>query len=74
MYVKLYNKATSAPTVGTDLPVVIFPCPANATQVFEFGALGDKYTAGIGIAVTGAAAATDTSNAALGALIKMTYL
>lgn len=73
MYVKFYNKIT-APTVGTDIPVATFPVAANATVTYEFGSVGKRFATGLAIAVTGAAAATDTSVAAAGMQISGTYL
>ena len=59
-YLKLYNKAT-APTVGTDVPVLTIPIPAGGMVPLKFGALGHRFTTGIGIGITGAAADTDTT-------------
>lgn len=76
-YVKLYDKAT-APVVGTDVPVATLAIPATAAGVgekqFVFGLLGKRFVNGIAIAVTGAAAATDTSVAVAGVQITGTYL
>lgn len=75
-YVKLYNKAT-APTVGTDVPVMTIAIPATAAGVgeksFNFGALGKRFPLGLGIAVTAAAAATDVANAVAGVQIHGTH-
>lgn len=77
VYVKFYNKA-SAPTVGTDVPVLTIAVPAAAAGVgeksFNFGAIGKRFTTGIAMAVTGAAAATDTSNAVAGVQVHGTYV
>jgi len=76
-YIKLYNKAT-APTVGTDVPVLTIAIPATAAGVgeksFNFGAVGKRFATGIGIAVTAAAAATDTGVAVAGVQINATYI
>lgn len=76
-YVKLYNKA-SAPTVGTDVPVMTIAIPATAAGVgeksFNFGALGKRFATGIALAVTGAAIATDTSVAVAGVQIHGSYI
>lgn len=72
-YVKLYNKAT-APTVGTDVPVLTIPAPAGATQVLNLGALGKRFAAGVAIAVTAAAAATDTGVTVAGIQVGATYI
>ncbi len=60
-YVKLYNKA-SAPTVGTDIPVITISIPTNGTVQAEFGALGYRFATGIALAITGGAADTDTTS------------
>lgn len=73
IYVKFYNKAT-APTVGTDVPVLTIPVATGATLMQPFGEVGKRFAAGIGIAVTGAAAATDTTVIAAGAQINATYI
>lgn len=59
-YVKLYNKA-SAPTVGTDVPVITITVPASGTVSLPFGTQGHRFTTGIGLAITGAAADSDTT-------------
>lgn len=73
VYVKLYNKAT-APVLTTDVPVVTIPVPANSMNSFNFGTIGKRFTLGIGISVTGAIGATDTTNAVVGVQINSTYL
>lgn len=76
-YVKLYNKA-SAPTVGTDVPVLTIPVPATAagvgTVTLNLGILGKRFATGIAIAVTGAAVATDTTATVAGIQINGTYI
>lgn len=69
-YVKLYNKAT-APTVGTDVPEMIIPVPAAVSGVpgvatLPMGFLGFRFALGLGIAITGGAADTDTTAVASG--------
>lgn len=64
-FLKLYNKAT-APTVGTDVPVLTIPIPANGQISLEFGANGKRFTTGIGFAITGAQAIADTTAVAAG--------
>jgi hypothetical protein len=64
-YVKLYNKAT-APTVGTDVPTMIIPVPAAVAGVPGVAALpigfsGFRFALGLGIAITGGAADSDTT-------------
>ena len=58
-YVKLYNKAT-APTVGTDTPVLTLPLPAGGAANVEF-TNGIAFGTGIGIGITGALADNDTT-------------
>lgn len=71
--VKLYNKA-SAPTVGTDIPVVTETVAAGATVQREFGAIGKRFSTGIALAATALPAATDTGLAVAGVQIHGTYL
>ena len=73
VYVKLYNK-NAAPTVGTDVPVMTIPVPANARVVEALGTLGVRFSTGIGIAVTAAMPATDTAAAVAGVQIMAAYL
>lgn len=58
-YVKLYNK-TSAPTVGTDVPVLTIPVPAGTLVNVPFGTVGYRL-AGIALAITANAADSDTT-------------
>jgi hypothetical protein len=58
-YVKLYNKA-SAPTVGTDVPVLTIVVPAGALVQNNFGIVGHRFTTGIALAITSGAADNDT--------------
>jgi hypothetical protein len=58
-YVKLYNKA-SAPTVGTDTPVITLPIPKEAGANVEF-VNGIAFATGIALAITGALADADTT-------------
>ena len=59
-YVKLYNKA-SAPTVGTDVPVLTIPVPAGGPVNLPFGATGHRFATGIALAITANAADSDTT-------------
>lgn len=59
-YLKLYNKA-SAPTVGTDVPVLVVPIPASGVVNIGFGAIGHRFATGIALAITGAAVDSDTT-------------
>lgn len=72
-FIKLYNKAT-APTVGTDVPILTIPATAGATVPINFGALGKRFTAGISIAITAAAAATDTGVTVAGIQVNASYV
>lgn len=69
-FVKLYNKAT-APTVGTDVPEMIIPVPAAVSGVpgvalLPMGFHGFRFALGLGIAITGAVADSDTTAVAAG--------
>ena len=76
-YVKLYNKAT-APTVGTDVPVMTISVPATSATTMPialtFGQVGKRFATGIGIACTAAAVATDTGVSVVGIQINATYI
>jgi hypothetical protein len=72
-YFKLYNKAT-APTVGTDVPVITLLSPANSTNIYDFAVLGVRFTLGVAIACTGAITVADTTSSVAGVQITMTYL
>jgi hypothetical protein len=64
VYVKYYNR-TTAPAVGTDVPVMVVSVPATDTVMIGGGANGIRFATGIAIAiVTGAA---DTDNTAVAA-------
>lgn len=76
-YVKLYNK-TTAPTVGTDVPVMTISVPATSATTMPvsliFGQVGKRFATGIGIACTAAAVATDTGVSVVGIQINATYI
>lgn len=72
-FAKLYNKAT-APVVATDVPLMTVPVPANSCVPINFGQVGKRFAAGIGLAVTGAIAATDATAAVAGIQISATYV
>jgi len=63
-FLKLYNKAT-APTVGTDTPVMTFMLPANGGIAVPLPASGVTFATGIGYAITGLATTADTTAVAL---------
>lgn len=58
-FVKFYNKA-SAPTVGTDVPIITITVPANGTVHADMGTLGHRFVTGIAIAITAGSADSDT--------------
>lgn len=64
-YIKLYNKA-SAPTVGTDVPVLTMLIPAGSTIDHDFGLIGHRFSLGIALAITSGAADADTGAVAVG--------
>ena len=74
-YLKIYSKAT-APTVGTDVPLMTIPIPANtqgAGVAIPF-AIGVNFPLGIGIAITSGSA--DNNTGAVGAgdvIVNLTY-
>lgn len=78
-YVKFYNKA-SAPTVGTDVPVLTIVAPAtSATQIptainLTFSQIGKRFSTGIAIAITAGPLATDTAVAVAGVQVHGTYV
>lgn len=64
-FVKFYSKAT-APTVGTDIPLETLEVAANSSRPIDCGFLGWRFTLGIGYAITGLQADTDTTAVAAG--------
>lgn len=70
-FVKFYNKAT-APTVGTDVPILTIPVPANGFVPVSFGTIGKRVPLGLGIAVTAGQAATDTAATVVGIVVNLT--
>lgn len=68
-YFKLYNKA-SAPTVGTDTPVITLPIVTTTNGVnvvtLPVSDLGLYFSTGIAYAITGAATTADTTAVAAG--------
>lgn len=71
--VKFYNKAT-APTVGTDVPIMTHTVAAGATLCVQFGEVGKRFATGIGIAATALPIATDTGVAVALVQINATYI
>jgi len=75
-YLKFYNKAT-APTCGTDIPVLRIMLPGNTTGggVTSVSFDDTRFTLGIGFCVTGGTGAdADTSVGAAGLLINIGYV
>jgi hypothetical protein len=65
-YIRLYDKAT-APTVGTDAPVIVIAVPATSSKELIFGDnTGLPFKTGIGLAITGGAARLDATAVAAG--------
>lgn len=63
-YFKLYSKNT-APTVGTDTPVLTMLIPVNGTVIYDCGPCGWRLAAGTGYGITGGMAIADTAAVAL---------
>lgn len=59
-FLKLYNKA-SAPTVGTDVPVLTVVIPATSVITVNGGSNGIRFATGIAFAITAAATDADTT-------------
>lgn len=62
-FVKLFNKAT-APTVGTDVPVITIAIPATSTVIFGTE-IGLSFPLGIGLCIVGALTDLDATAVAL---------
>jgi|SRR6185312_6785002 len=73
-FLKLYNKAT-APTVGTDVPVMTLAVPPNTTNGFLDIDLADPayFSVGLGIAVTTTAADNGSTAPATGSVVNLLY-
>lgn len=59
-YVKFYNKAT-APTVGTDTPVITIMIPPGETHDIAMGPAGTRFATGIALATTTLITDADTT-------------
>ena len=59
-YIKFYNKAT-APTVGTDTPVMTIPIPAGSAANVEYNVGIASFPLGLGIGATTAVADNSTA-------------
>ena len=73
VYLKIYDKAT-APTVGTNVPVLTIPVAVNSMVSLNFGSTGKRFTAGIGTAITAGPLATDTAAVAVGTQLSATFI
>jgi hypothetical protein len=75
VFVKFFNKASApAPASDAALLLLVIPVAASTTVVYEFGAGGKRFSTGIAVCAVGAIAATDVSNAPVGAIISGSYL
>lgn len=63
-FVRFFNKA-SAPTVGTDVPIMVVAVPATSSKEIEY-VPAVRFSTGIAVAITGGAAATDATAVAAG--------
>ena len=73
-YLKIYNKAT-APTVGTDVPLITIPIAPTAIANITWADKGLRFATGIGIATTTGIAYTDTTAVAANDLqITISYI
>jgi hypothetical protein len=63
-YLKLYNKAT-APTVGTDTPVMTIAIPPNSNISLDCGPYGMRFSTGIAYALTTGITVADTGAVAV---------
>ncbi len=71
VFVKLYNKAT-APTVGTDAPVLTIPVAAGQRLTEAYPPVGHRLGTGISYAITANAATTDATAVAAGVQLYIT--
>lgn len=69
VYLKFYNKAT-APTVGTDTPVLVLACPSS--QPFLFDLKGHYFSTGIAYGMTTDAADSGTTALLAGDVLGLT--
>ena len=63
-FVRIYN-LTTAPTVGTSIPIMVIAVPATSSKELEFG-MGIPFSVGLSFAITAGAAATDATVVAAG--------
>jgi len=72
IYLKLYNKTTT-PVPATDVPIATLYIPAGTHLCQDFGLLGKRFTAGIGISM-GTGTPSDNTAVAAGITVSATYL
>jgi hypothetical protein len=63
-YVRLYN-LTTAPTVGTSIPIMVVAVPATSSKEIQY-VPAVRFGTGLAVAITGGAAATDSTAVAAG--------
>lgn len=68
VFLKLYNKA-SAPTVGTDVPIMTIRLAASSNFTLELD--GHYFDTGIGYGISGAAADADTTALVAGDIVAL---
>lgn len=73
VYVKLYNKAT-APTLASDVPVLVIPLAPNQGASLEFGPIGKRFSNGISIAITAGPLNTDAVAVGAGVSFSATHI
>ncbi len=73
VYLKLYNKA-SAPTVGTDTPIMTIPLKASSDFDFDMQVLGANFSTGIAYALTGAVTDADTTALVAGDILGLNII
>jgi hypothetical protein len=73
IYFKFYNK-NGIPTLASDIPWLIIPVDIGETVQQSFGITGKRFTLGIGMAITGGIANTDTTAVAANIPMSLTYL
>lgn len=73
LYVKYYDKA-SAPTVGTDVPLLTIAVKTLETKVIDFGEEGIDFELGLGMGVTGGITDADTTDTVANDLIAQSFV
>lgn len=71
-FLKIYNKAT-APTIGTDTPVLTIAIPANSVNFVRSFPGGIRLATGCGYGETGAVADNDTTAVAAGDIVALNF-